>query len=188
MGSRWADDPEVLRERHVFVIIQMTVMACLGSSSTAAKGSYDWIRDLRSRPGNAAVKFLNFGVGGDLAYNALQRVPAVAQCKPDKVVVLIGGNDILTSASKKLRKCLGVWKRFPREPSPEWYEENLRGITHELSGRLGVTVALCSMQPLGEDPSSQDDFQRLLNDLVRNYSGIVQRVAREEGVVVVDGS
>jgi lysophospholipase L1-like esterase len=94
-----------------------TVVACLGSSSTAAKGSYDWIADLRGRPENAAMTLLNFGVGGDLAFNALERLPAILRMRPDKLVVLVGGNDILTRASTKLKRFLGTWKRLPREPS-----------------------------------------------------------------------
>ena len=58
------------------------IMACLGSSSTAGKGqAYDWIGELKRRPCNKGISFLNFGVGGDLAYNALQRVPAVLACQ-----------------------------------------------------------------------------------------------------------
>jgi len=162
-----------------------TVIACLGSSATAAKGSYDWIGDLRSRPENGGRLFFNFGVGGDLAYNALQRLPAVARCNPDKVVVLIGGNDILTRASKKLRRFLESWKRFPHEPTSGWYEENLRCIVRGLKGRPGTTVALCSLQPMGEDPNSQDPFQSRLNELVHDYSEIVQRVAREESAAYI---
>ena len=62
-------------------------VACLGSSSTGGKGqAFDWIAELRARPRNAQVKFENFGVGGDLAYNALKRLPAVLACRPGKVV------------------------------------------------------------------------------------------------------
>src|SRR5262249_27437584 len=42
---------------------------------------------------------------------------------------------------------------------------------------------LCSLQPMGEDPDSLDPFQKRLNQLVHEYSGIAQRVAREEGVM-----
>src|SRR5262245_32194610 len=111
------------------------VVACLGSSATAAKGSYDWTADLRPRPEYAAVRFLNFGVGGDLAYNAYQRLPSVVRSHPDKVVVLVGGNDVLTRLSRKLRRFLRAWKRFSQEPSPEWYEDNLRRIARELKSR-----------------------------------------------------
>ena len=57
---------------------ERTIVACLGSSSTAGKGqAFDWMAELRRRPGNGQFEFRNFGVGGDLAYNALQRLPDV---------------------------------------------------------------------------------------------------------------
>jgi lysophospholipase L1-like esterase len=158
------------------------VVACLGSSSTAAKGSYDWIGDIRSRPENAATRFYNFGVGGDLAYNALERLDSVVRCRPDKVVVLIGGNDVLTRVSRTLRRFLGAWKRFPREPSSAWYEENLRRIVRETKSRTGARVAACSLVPIGEAPESPEPLQQEINRLLGEYRGIIERVAREEGV------
>ena len=72
------------------------IVACLGSSSTAGKGqAFNWIGELQRRPQNQRFRFRNLGVGGDLAYNALQRVPEVIACRPQKVVVLIGVNDVL---------------------------------------------------------------------------------------------
>ena len=41
------------------------------------------------------MTLLNFGVGGDLAFNARERLPAVLRRRPDKLVVLIGDNDVL---------------------------------------------------------------------------------------------
>jgi hypothetical protein len=67
-------------------ILEHKTVACLGSSSTAGKGqAFDWIAELRARPRNAQVEFKNFGVGGDLAYNALKRLPAVLACRPSNV-------------------------------------------------------------------------------------------------------
>lgn len=64
------------------------VIACLGSSSTRGKGqAFDWISYLKGRPANARFEFRNFGVGGDLAYNALQRLPLVISARPQKVIV-----------------------------------------------------------------------------------------------------
>jgi lysophospholipase L1-like esterase len=160
------------------------VVACLGSSSTAAKGSYDWIEDLRGRPENAAVTFLNFGVGGDLAFNALERLPAVLRRRPDKLVVLVGGNDVLTRASTRLRRFLGTWKRLPREPSAAWYEDSLRQIAREAK-RSGAQVALCSLVPIGEAPDSEEPFQAQTNRLLDEYAGIIQRVSRDEGTTYV---
>ena len=84
---------------------QRKIVACLGSSSTAGKGqAFDWMAELRRRPGNGQFEFRNFGVGGDLAYNALQRLPDVLACRPGKVIVWVGGNDVLTLASRKVRR------------------------------------------------------------------------------------
>jgi hypothetical protein len=43
--------------------------------------------------------FFNRGVGGDHTYNALKRLPQVIQYNPNKVVVLIGGGDVLWTLS-----------------------------------------------------------------------------------------
>jgi lysophospholipase L1-like esterase len=72
------------------------IVACLGSSSTAGKGqAFDWIGELGRRPSNAGFEFRNFGVGGDLAIDALDRVDAVLAARPDRVIVWIGANDAL---------------------------------------------------------------------------------------------
>ncbi|MGC1293751.1 MAG: GDSL-type esterase/lipase family protein [Alloacidobacterium sp.] len=158
-----------------------SIVACLGSSSTAAKGSYDWIADLQARPANASVRFFNFGVGGDLAYNALARLPSVIQCRPNKIIVLIGTNDALTRASPGMRRFLGAWKRMPREPSPQWFEENLRRIAHETLSQTGARVALSSLAPIGEDLDSEHRFQQQINLVIREYSSIIRQIAAEEG-------
>jgi hypothetical protein len=45
------------------------IVACLGSSSTAAHGVNDWVGDVAKRPGNESWGFGRFAAGGDLAYN-----------------------------------------------------------------------------------------------------------------------
>src|SRR5512137_2894794 len=104
------------------------VVACLGESLTKGEVSYDWISDLQSRPQNAAIRFVNLGVGGDHAYNALKRLPQVIQCHPDKVVVLIGGGDVLCTLSPSRERACRMWKRLPQKPSAQWYEETIRKI------------------------------------------------------------
>jgi lysophospholipase L1-like esterase len=160
------------------------VVACLGASHTEAKGggSYDWIGDLQSRPQNASIRFVNLGVGGDLAYNALKRLPQVTQCRPNKVVVLIGTNDVVTTIFQNARRFLGTWKRLPQEPSPKWYEENLRQIVRRLNNETTAHVALCSLAVIGEDPESMDTPQREVNKRIEEYSAIVKRIAHEESV------
>ena len=126
------------------------IVACLGASLTAAEVSYDWIGDLESRPQNASIRFVNLGVGGDLVYNALKRVPQVIQCRPNKVVVLVGGNDVLAVIDPIMRHLYGPWKRLPQKPSPKWFEENVRQIVSRLKNETTARVALGSLPIFGE--------------------------------------
>ena len=77
------------------------VVACLGSSSTAGQGqAFGWIDELSRRPQNARFVFKNLGIGGDFAYDALQRVPAVVATSPNRIFVLVGANDVLAMVSQ----------------------------------------------------------------------------------------
>jgi len=83
---------------------QLCVVACLGSSSTARRGqALNWIEALQNRPGQERFVLRYFGVGGDLAYNALQRLPQVIGSNPRKVVLRIGANDVLALVSAKVK-------------------------------------------------------------------------------------
>lgn len=157
------------------------IVACLGSSSTAGRGqAFDWIAELRRRPQNQRVRFYNFGVGGDLAYNALERLPEVLACHPDKVVVWIGGNDVLALVSAKMRWFFRFSKHLPRVPSPEWFCQNLQTLARRLKTETAARVALCSLPPIGEAPTSTDAFQRELNRRIEQYSAIIRQIAGEE--------
>jgi lysophospholipase L1-like esterase len=158
------------------------IVACLGASITEAKASFDWIGELRQRPANRGFRFCRFGVGGDLAYNALARLGDVVGCQPDKVVVLIGHNDVLTLVSRRARRIYRVWKHLPCKPSPEWYRENVLAITRRLKVETSAEVALCSLFPIGEAPESANPFQRELNRRIEEYSAIVKAISREENV------
>jgi len=68
----------------------------LGSSTTAARGTYNWIAELKKRP-QSCFQFVNLGVGGDLSFNTRSRVAHAIEARPDRVIVLIGANDILAS-------------------------------------------------------------------------------------------
>jgi acyl-CoA thioesterase-1 len=118
------------------------VVACLGESLTKGEVSYDWVSDLQSRPQNAAVRFVNLGVGGDHTYNALKRVPQVIQCHPNKVVVLIGAGDVICTMSPTRDRVFRIWKRLPQKHSLEWFEENIRQIASRLKNETTAQVAL----------------------------------------------
>lgn len=160
------------------------IVACFGSSSTAAKGPYDWIHDLEDRPGNEHFHFLRFAAGGDLSYNGLQRLPEIIDSHPDYVIILMGVNDVLALTSKthyRLTKYL-LRKHLPMSPSPEWYRENMREIVRRLKSDTSAKIALCSMQPIGEDPKSTNQFQAEINRRISEYNNILLEIASIESV------
>lgn len=161
------------------------VVACLGSSSTEAKGPYDWIGDLERRPENESLRFYRFAQGGDLSYNGLQRLQKVIDCHPDYVVVLLGGNDVMASMSKQsayYELVLRLTKHLPRKPSPEWFRENMQALAHALKTETKAKVAFCSLPPWGEDLNSKDPFQAELNRRFAEYNLILKEVASAEAV------
>jgi lysophospholipase L1-like esterase len=156
-------------------------IACLGSSTTAAKGTYDWIDELADRPQNRRFRFVNFGVGGDLSVNIAKRLDPVVRVAPDRVIVLIGTNDILASVFPNFRRFTRAWKRVPRDPSPADFKRNLELITHRLQQATTATIALSSVPPIGEDIRSDDAVQSRLNELVAAYNAVVAEVTRSSG-------
>ncbi len=139
------------------------IVACLGASATDATGSYDWIRDLAERPNNASLGFYRFAEGGDLAYNGLQRLPDIVKCHPNYVVVLLGDNDVLALISAKVAQFDRLTKQLPSRPSPESYRENIQAIVQRLKRDTSARIALCSLIPIGEDPSPLQPFQAAAN-------------------------
>src|ERR1700742_5112840 len=79
-------------------------VACVGSSTTASKGTYRWIAELESRPQNSRFRFVNLGVAGALSFDILRRLPRVVDTQPDRVIVLVGTNDILASVFPNFRR------------------------------------------------------------------------------------
>ena len=157
------------------------VVACLGSSTTAAKGTFKWIDELAKRPQNSRFRFVNFGVGGDLSFNITRRLDPVVRAAPDRVVVLIGTNDILASVFPNFRRFARVWKRPAQDPSAANFKDNLELITHRLQHATRATIALSSVAPIGEALQSNDAVQSRLNDLVAAYNGVIADVSRSSG-------
>jgi lysophospholipase L1-like esterase len=155
-------------------------VACLGSSTTASKGTYKWIDELEKRPQNKRFRFVNLGVGGDLSFNTVGLLDRVVALQPDRVIVLIGTNDIIASVFPNFRRFVRVWKRLSDDPSPARFEENLYFIVRKLRRGANSRIGLSSLAPLGEDPHSRDPVQARLNDLITSYNDIIANVASNE--------
>ncbi len=165
--------------------MEKRIVVCLGSSTTAANGTFNWIVELQKRPQNKQFTFVNLGVGGDLAYNGLQRISKVIAQRPDKVIILIGGNDILATVFPNVKKYFTVWKRLPKKPSREWFSENLEKIVKQLKEETSAKIAVCSLPEVGEDPNSENPVQQRLNDLYKDYAEIIKKVCNEQKVTYI---
>jgi lysophospholipase L1-like esterase len=155
-------------------------VACVGSSTIASKGTYRWIAELESRPQNGRFRFVNLGVGGDLSFNIVRRLPRVIAIQPDRVIILIGTNDIPASVFPNFRRIVRLWKGLPDEPTTQRFRDNLSLITRTLRQETGARIALSSLAPVGEDPHSVDAVQSRLNDLYAAYNGAIREVSSRE--------
>ena len=160
----------------------MVKIVCLGSSTTAGKGTYNWIAELEKRPQNRQFSFVNLGVGGDLSYNAFKRLPSVIAKKPDKVFILIGGNDILASVFPNVKRYFTSWKHLPSDPSSSWFQQNVEGIVQELKKKTTAEIFLISLPQAGENPNPMEPIQAKLNALYQEYSTILKKIAHNEKV------
>jgi lysophospholipase L1-like esterase len=142
--------------------------------------------ELESRPQNSRFRFVNSGVGGDLSFNIVRRLRRVTSMQPDRVIILIGANDILASVFPNFRRIVRVWKGLPAEPTVQRFEENLRLITRRLRQETNARIALSSLAPVGEDPHSKDAVQARLNTLFAAYSEVIRDVSSREGTDYIE--
>jgi lysophospholipase L1-like esterase len=161
-------------------------VACVGSSTTASKGTYRWIAQLDSRPQNSRFRFVNLGVGGDLSFNIVRRLRRVIGIQPDRVIIPIGSNDILASVFPNFRRITRVWKGLPEEPTVQRFQQNLSLITRRLGQETDARIALSSLAPVGEDPHSHDAVQSRLNDLCAAYNDVIREVSSREGTDYIE--
>jgi len=169
------------------VAARRTTVACLGASSTAGKAqAFDWIGELRRRPANAHLRFVNLGVGGDFAGDALARVPQALASNPDQVILWVGGNDVLAALSRHFDRAARLLRKtVPRPPSPEAFGDAVAATVGTLKAGTAARLALCSLAPYGEAPDSTRPFQAALNRRIAEYSGIVAAIARAEGAAYI---
>jgi lysophospholipase L1-like esterase len=152
------------------------VVVCLGDSITHGSVSCNYVDELSRRLSAKGFIFVNAGINGELAFNALLRVKEVAACDPDYVTVLIGTNDANATTSKEKEEISVQDMKLPKKPDRAWYRENMKEICRKLKSVTRAHIALISLPPMGEDRN--DAAYRLAAE----YSVIIKEVAREEKV------
>ncbi|MFI0468558.1 SGNH/GDSL hydrolase family protein [Saccharopolyspora sp. 5N102] len=135
---------------------QLVVAA--GSSSTKATLSADWLASLRNRFGPQGYEFVNAGANGDTSADLLARLDSdVIACRPDAIVLLIGGNDARDQVP------------------PDEFRTNLTAVVDRLRAGTNARIALLSLPPQGEDLSSA------ANQALASYNDVIKQVANVRG-------
>jgi acyl-CoA thioesterase I len=154
-----------------------TLVALLGDSITEGLVSFNYVDLLEERLARERYRFLNAGVGGDTAWNLLQRLDPITESCPARVVVQVGTNDVLASLrGGRLNPLNQRLKRLPRPVTPAWFGENIHAIVTALREASAARIALVSIPVLGEDLASE------ANDEVRVFNSVLARVAEERDV------
>ena len=120
-------------------------------------------------------RFVNAGVNGELAYNALQRLAAVTACRPSWITLMVGTNDVYAALSTANAHETMEQMGLPERPTRETFRRYLTEICLQLRNATAAPLALLSLPPLGEDPAHHA-FQ-----LTAAYTRIIQSVAHETG-------
>ena len=140
-------------------------MVLFGDSITEGSMSASYVEELAHRMGADGHRFQNAGVGGDTAFNLLQRVARVVAAQPDAVVTMVGTNDL----QAYLRGGKPTWimqqlRKLPQPMTLDWYVELVRQIVETLQNDTHAALALCSIPVMGEDLDDRaNDAVRLFN-------------------------
>lgn len=155
---------------------QGDVMVCLGDSLTHGQVSYNYLRLMEKHFSDRSITLVNGGVNGDLAFNLLTRLEAVARCQPRYVTVLIGTNDVVASLSDANRDFYINYKKLPAEPTLEGFANHLTDILIWLQNHTRAHIGVYSLPVLGEQLDS------LAHRQVQAYNQAIQQVTTRYNV------
>ena len=154
-----------------------SVVVLMGDSITHGKIGVNYVDMLENQLADEKLEFINAGINSELAWNNLQRIEEVIQCKPNIVTILIGSNDANASMSEDGMKSYVKRMKLPRDPDIEWYRESLMSLVKRLKNETTAKIALLSIPTIGED-SNHPAFERSTK-----YSGMILDVAQELDIV-----
>ena len=153
-----------------------TLVACVGDSITKGSVSSDYVAVLRDRLSASGFAFVNEGVNGNLAWNALQRLDATVARQPDVVTLLIGTNDVNATLDEKSQRSYRRSQGLPSRASLPWFQENVAAILDRLAAETDARVLVLDIPMLGEDLSSD------LNRRVDAYNATLREICTERAM------
>ncbi len=152
------------------------VVVFMGDSITHGRLGVNYVDMVQKQFERENLEFINAGINSELAWNNLQRVDEVIQCRPDIVTVLIGTNDANATMAEDTMKSYVRRMKLPRKPDSAWYRESLKSLVSRLKTETDAHIALLSIPTIGEEA----DHPAFIRS--SEYSIIVKDVAKEENV------
>jgi acyl-CoA thioesterase-1 len=150
------------------------LVVCIGDSITHGNVRCNYVDILSERLGREGFQFVNAGINSEHAYNVLQRLDEIIECKPDFVTILIGTNDSNKSRTEAGAKKAMRLMRLPQKPTAEWYRTNLIEICWRLKAGTNAGVAILSLPVITEDVN-HPAFKHSLE-----YIEIIKDIAQDE--------
>ena len=154
------------------------IIACIGDSLTHGNIGQSWVDYLREEFPNDV--FLNEGINGNTAWQVLQRLDPILQCKPDLIILMIGTNDALGSFDKDSGLRYKKNNNLPEVPSLEKYKEELPTLIDKIS--IQSNVAICTLPPIGENIDSE------VNKHVKEFNDFIELIATQKKISLLNVS
>ena len=148
------------------------IIACIGDSLTHGNIGQSWVDYLRQEFPNDI--FLNEGINGNTAWQVIQRLDPILQCKPDLIILMIGTNDALGSFDVNSGLRYQKNNELPEVPTLEKYKEHL----NELIEKIGIQskIAICTLPPIGENENSE------VNKHVSLFNNYIKLIANQKNL------
>ena len=148
------------------------IIACIGDSLTHGNIGQSWVDYLREEFPNYV--FLNEGINGNTAWQVLQRLDSILECKPALIILMIGTNDALGSFDKASGLRYKKNNNLPEAPSLEKYKEQLPELIDKIA--FQSKVAICTLPPIGENMDSE------VNKHVNEFNDYIELVATQKNI------
>jgi acyl-CoA thioesterase-1 len=149
------------------------VVVLLGDSLIRGRAGVDVVQLLREL--QPAITWVNGGTQGDTSFDLSERLVPVVGCRPNKVVIMIGTNDVRATLDPTSGETRRKVKELPEAPSVELFGTYLGRIITELQKHADAEVALCSLPPLGQD------LESTANELIREFNQVIEAVSGATG-------
>ena len=148
------------------------IIACIGDSLTHGNIGQSWVDFLREEFPNDI--FLNEGINANTAWQVLQRLEPILECKPDLIILMIGTNDALGSFDDDSGLRYKKNNNLPEVPSFEKYREHLLEIINKMG--QSSKFAICTLPPIGENKDSG------VNQHVNKFNDYIKLVADDKNL------